>query len=255
MGLKLALFPLHRWLPGAYANAPSAVTVFLAATATKVAIYVLLRMVFTVFGLDFALAMPYQTVFFTLGAIGILFASVSAIDQPNLKRMLAYSSVAQVGYIALAISLVSVDGLAAGLVHIFNHALMKGALFMAAGAVIYRIGTDRLGDIAGLARSMPWTMLAFVLAGLSMIGVPLTAGFISKWALIQAAILQGNWFAVVVVLVGSLLALIYIGRVAEAAYLKPPPERAEPVREAPLGMLIPMYILIAANFWFGIDTR
>lgn len=255
MGLKLALFPLHRWLPGAYTNAPSAVTVFLAATATKVAIYVLLRMVFTVFGLDFALAMPYQTVFFTLGAIGILFASVSAIDQPNLKRMLAYSSVAQVGYIALAISLVSVDGLAAGLVHIFNHALMKGALFMAVGAVIYRIGSDRLSDVAGLARSMPWTMLAFVLAGLSMIGVPLTAGFISKWALIQAAILQGNWFAVLIVLVGSLLALIYIGRVAEAAYLKPAPERAEPVREAPLGMLIPMYILIAANFWFGIDTR
>jgi multicomponent Na+:H+ antiporter subunit D len=255
MGLKLALFPLHRWLPGAYTNAPSAVTVFLAATATKVAIYVLLRMVFTVFGLDFALTMPYQTVFFTLGAIGILFASVSAIDQPNLKRMLAYSSVAQVGYIALAISLVSVEGLAAGLVHIFNHALMKGALFMAVGAVIYRLGTDRLSNIAGLARSMPWTMLAFVLAGLSMIGVPLTAGFISKWALIQAAILQGNWFAVVIVLIGSLLALVYIGRVAEAAYLKPAPERKEPVREAPLGMLIPMYILIAANFWFGIDTR
>ena len=255
LGLKLALFPLHRWLPGAYTNAPSAVTVFLAATATKVAVYVLLRMVFTVFGLDFALDMPYQTVFFTLGIVGILFASISAIGQPNVKRMLAYSSVAQIGYIALAISLVSVDGVAAGLVHIFNHALMKGALFMAAGAIIYRLGADRMSDIAGLARSMPWTMLAFVLAGLSMIGVPLTAGFISKWALIQAAILQGNWFAVVVVLVGSLLAVLYIGRVAEAAYLKPAPERAEPVREAPLGLLLPMYVLIVANFWFGIDTR
>lgn len=254
IGLKLALFPLHRWLPGAYANAPSAITVFLAATATKVAVYVLLRLVFTVFGVEFALAMPYREIFFTLGIIGILFASVSAISQPTAKRMLAYSSVAQIGYIALAISFVSIDGLAAGLVHIFNHALMKGALFMAVGAVVYRLGHNRIDDFAGLARCMPWTMLAFLLAGLSMIGVPLTAGFISKWALIQAAIADGNWVAVAVVLIGSLLAVIYIGRIVEAAYLRPRPEGASEPREVGLWMLIPMWLLIAANFWFGIDT-
>ncbi|MDT8409640.1 MAG: monovalent cation/H+ antiporter subunit D family protein [Wenzhouxiangellaceae bacterium] len=254
LGLKLALFPLHRWLPGAYANAPSATTVFIAATATKVAVYVLLRMVFTVFGVEFALNMPYREVFFTLGAIGILFASVSAIDQPTAKRMLAYSSVAQIGYIALAISLVSVAGLAAGLVHIFNHALMKGALFMAVGAVIYRLGSDRIEDFNGLAKSMPWTMLAFVLAGLSIIGVPLTAGFISKWALIQAAIAEGNWIAVVIVLVGSLLAVVYIGRIAEAAYLRPAPENRPAIGEVGPGLMIPLWILIAANFYFGIDT-
>lgn len=254
LGLKLALFPLHRWLPGAYANAPSAVTVFIAATATKVAVYVLLRLVFTVFGVEFAIDMPYREVFFTLGIIGILFASISAISQPTAKRMLAYSSVAQIGYIALAISLVSVDGLAAGLVHIFNHALMKGALFMAVGAVIYRLGTNRVEDFAGLAKSMPWTMLAFVLAGLSLIGVPLTAGFISKWALIQAAIAQDNWVAVAVVLVGSLLAVIYIGRIVEAAYLRPAPENRAPIREVGPWMMVPLWILIAANFWFGIDT-
>jgi len=254
LALKLALFPLHRWLPGAYANAPSAVTVFLAATATKVAVYVMLRMVFSVFGVDFALAMPYQEFFFILGMIGILFASIQAIGQPTAKRMLAYSSVAQIGYIALAISFVTVDGLAAGLVHIFNHALMKGALFMAVGAVIYRLGTNRIADFAGLGRVMPWTMLAFVLAGMSMIGVPLTAGFISKWALIQAAIAEGNVVAVVVVLVGSLLAVIYIGRIAEAAYLKPAPQGRAPIGEVGPGMLVPMWILIAANFYFGIDT-
>lgn len=254
LGLKLALFPLHRWLPGAYANAPSAVTVFLAATATKVAVYVLLRLVFTVFGVEFALAMPYREMFFTLGAIGILFASVQAIEQVTAKRMLAYSSVAQIGYIALAISFVTVDGLAAGLVHIFNHALMKGALFMAVGAVIFRLGTNRIEDFAGLAREMPLTMLAFVLAGLSMIGVPLTAGFISKWVLIQAAIAEGSWLAVVIVLVGSLLAVIYIGRIAEAAYLRPAPENRKPVREVGPWLLVPMWILVLANFWFGIDT-
>lgn len=254
LGLKLALFPLHRWLPGAYANAPSAVTVFLAATATKVAVYVMLRMVFTVFGVDFALRMPYQEFFFILGVIGILFASFQAIGQPTAKRMLAYSSVAQIGYIALAVSFVSIDGLAAGLVHIFNHALMKGALFMAVGAVVYRLGTNRIEDFAGLGREMPLTMLAFVLASLSMIGVPLTAGFISKWALIQAAIAQGAVFSIAVVLVGSLLAVLYLGRVIEAAYLKPAPEGRAPVTEVGPWLLLPMWILIAANFWFGIDT-
>jgi len=254
LGLKLALFPLHRWLPGAYANAPSAVTVFLAATATKVAVYVMLRMVFTVFGVDFALSMPYQELFFVLGMIGILFASIQAIGQPTAKRMLAYSSVSQIGYIALAISFVTVEGLAAGLVHIFNHALMKGALFMAVGAVIYRLGTNAIDDFAGLGREMPLTMLAFVLAGLSMIGVPLTAGFISKWALIQAAIAEGNVVAVGVVLIGSLLAVIYIGRIVEAAYLRPAPAGRTPVREVGPWLLVPMWTLIAANFWFGIDT-
>jgi len=254
LGLKLALFPLHRWLPGAYANAPSAVTVFLAATATKVAVYVMLRMVFTVFGIEFALAMPYQELFFILGMIGILFASIQAIGQPTAKRMLAYSSVSQIGYIALAISFATVEGLAAGLVHIFNHALMKGALFMAVGAVIYRLGTNAIDDFAGLGREMPLTMLAFVMASLSMIGVPLTAGFISKWALIQAAIAEGNVVAVVVVLVGSLLAVIYTGRIAEAAYLRPAPQGRRPAREVGPWLLVPMWILISANFWFGIDT-
>lgn len=255
IGLKLALFPLHRWLPGAYANAPSAVTVFLASTATKVAIYVLLRLVFTVFGLEFVASMPFAEVFFVLGIIGILFASTWAIEQDNTKRLLAYSSVAQVGYMALAISFVSIAGISAGLVHMFNHALMKAALFMCVCTVIYQAGSPHISAFRGLGRQMPLTMLAFVLAGLSIIGVPLTVGFVSKWLLIEAAIAEGSWFAVVVVLVGSLLAVIYIGKVAEAAWLRPAPEGREPVREAPLGLLVPMWVLVIANFYFGIDTR
>ncbi len=255
IGVKLALFPLHRWLPGAYANAPSAISVFLASTATKVAVYVMLRLVFTVFGIEFANAMPYAEVFFVLGIVGILLPSIWAIEQDNLKRLLAYSSVAQVGYIILAISLLSVTGLAAGLVHLFNHALIKGALFMCVCTVIYQTGSCRLATFHGLGRQMPLTMLAFVLVGLSLIGVPLTVGFISKWVLLQAAIEQSNWLAVAVVLVGSLLAVIYIGKVAEAAWLKPAPENQAPVREAPLGLLLPMWLLVIANFYFGIDTR
>jgi len=255
IGLKLALFPLHRWLPGAYANAPSAISVFLASTATKVAIYVLLRLVFSVFGVQFALRMPFAEVFFVLGLAGIILASIWAIEQSNQKRMLAYSSVAQVGYIALAISLMSSAGLTAGMVHIFNHALMKGALFMCVCSVVYRVGSADIAAFHGLGRQMPLTMLAFVLAGLSIIGVPLTAGFISKWVLLEAAIAEGSWLAIGVILIGSLLAVIYIGRIAEAAWLKPAPANRLAVGEAPLGLLVPMWLLIAANFYFGIDTR
>jgi len=255
IGVKLALFPLHRWLPGAYANAPSAITVFLSSTATKVAVYALLRLVFTVFGVSFATAMPYAEIFFILGLAGILLPSLWAIRQDNLKRLLAYSSVAQIGYIILGISLLSVTGLTSGLVHLFNHAIIKAALFMCVCTVIYQTGSARISAFQGLGRQMPLTMLAFVLAGLGLIGVPLTAGFISKWMLIQAAIEQDLWLAVVVILVGSLMAVIYIGRVVEIAWIQPPPDGRPAVTEARAGLLIPMYVLVLATFYFGIDTR
>jgi multicomponent Na+:H+ antiporter subunit D len=255
IGVKLALFPLHRWLPGAYANAPSAITVFLASTATKVAVYALLRLVFTVFGVSFATAMPYAEIFFILGLAGILLPSLWAIRQDNLKRLLAYSSVAQIGYIILGISLLSVTGLTSGLVHLFNHAIIKAALFMCVCTVIYQTGSARISAFQGLGRQMPLTMLAFVLAGLGLIGVPLTAGFISKWILIQAAIEQDLWLAVVVILIGSLMAVIYIGKVVEIAWIQPPPDDRPPVTEARPGLLIPMYVLVLATFYFGIDTR
>jgi multicomponent Na+:H+ antiporter subunit D len=162
IGLKLALFPLHLWLPNAYTYAPSAVTVFLAATATKVAVYMLLRFLFQVFDASFTFgAMPLGGFLAVLAAVGILSTSTVSIFQDNIKRMLAYSSVAQVGYMVLGISLVSSAGLTAALLHLFNHALMKGTLFLALGCVAYRLGSVRLGAIAGLGQRMPWTMAAF----------------------------------------------------------------------------------------------
>ncbi len=256
VGLKLALFPLHLWLPNAYAYAPSAVTAFLAATATKVAVYVLLRLVFSVFGVSFAFeAMPLSFILVVLTVAAVLSASVVAICQEDLKRMLAYSSVAQIGYMLLGISLASVTGLTASILHLFNHALMKGALFMALGCVVYRAGTAQLSELQGLRLRMPWTMAAFVIGVLSLIGIPLTVGFISKWYLVLGALEKGWWPVAVVVLAGSLLAAIYIWRVVEAAYFRPAEKaRSEEVREAPLSLLIPTWLLIAANVYFGIDT-
>ncbi|PWG65133.1 monovalent cation/H+ antiporter subunit D family protein [Sediminicurvatus halobius] len=256
MALKLAMFPLHLWLPNAYTYAPTFVTAFLAATATKVALYVMLRFIFTVFAPDYSfVALPLATVFLLLALAGMFAGSWVAMFEQNLKRMLAYSSVAQVGYMVLGVSLVSVLGLTASLLHLFNHALMKAALFMALGAVIYRTGGVQLANLRGLGREMPWTFAAFALAGLSLIGIPPTAGFISKWTLISAALEAGQGWLVALIVITSMMAVIYIARVVETVWFQPRPEGAAAVREAPLQLLIPVWVMVAANFYFGIDTR
>ena len=257
VGIKLALFPLHMWLPPAYTHAPSAVTAFLASTATKVAVYVMIRFIFSVFGADHVFhQMGMDVILVILAIVAIFKCSYMAALQDNVKTVLAFSSVAQIGYMVLGISLVTATGLMAGLLHIFNHALMKGALFMAVGAVFYRLGSVHVQDFRGLGKHMPLTMAAFTLAGLSIIGVPLTVGFVSKWYLVSAALEQGNWLIAVLVLLGSLLAVVYIGRILEAAYFQKLPEDKDPaqVKEVPYLMLAPMWILVIANLYFGIDT-
>ena len=254
-GLKFALFPLHWWLPNAYTHAPSVVSAFLAGTATKVGILILLRFVFSVFGVTFAFeVMPLGEILTALALISILFGSLAAIFQGNLKRMLAYSSIAQIGYIVLGIGIGNLNGLVASLVHLFNHAAMKGALFLALAAVFHRVGAVDMASMRGLGRRMPFTMAAFVVAGMSLVGVPLTVGFVSKWYLLLAAVETGQWSVVVVVVFGSLLALVYILRVIEAAYFQPSPDDAGEISEAPLAMLAPLMALGLVCLYFGIDT-
>ena len=253
--LKLALFPLHMWLPNAYTYAPSVVTAFVAATATKVSIYVFMRFVFTIFGADFAFeTMRLNWFLLPLALVGIFAASAVAIYQTDLKRLLAYSSVAQIGYMMLGISFGSVTGLTAAIVHLFNHALMKGALFLAVGCIFLRANSVQLDNLAGLGRRMPVTCFAFVLGGLGLVGVPFTVGFVSKWYLILGALERGWWPVAALVLVSSLMALVYIWRFVETAYFRPPPAEAAAIAEAPLSMQIPLWILIALSIGFGINT-
>ena len=255
VALKMALFPLHQWLPNAYSYAPSTVSAFLAATATKVSVYILLRFLFTVFGVQFSFDILPTAVPLTILAILAMFIpSIVACFEHNVKKVLAYSSVAQIGYMVLGIGFVTMTGLTAGILHLFNHALMKGALFLVLGAVFYRIGSCNIDRMAGLARTMPWTMAAFVGGGLSLIGIPMTAGFISKWYLIQAAIEKGWWHIAVLIVASSLIAVIYIWRVIESAYFREPPEDLQNVKEAPLSLLIPAWILVFGNVYFGIET-
>ncbi len=257
VSIKLALFPLHKWLPAAYTYAPSAVTAFLASTATKVAVYVMIRFIFTIFGMQYVFEdMGMDLILMVLAIVAIFKCSYMATVQSNVKTVLAYSSVAQIGYMILGISLVSVTGLMAGLIHIFNHALMKGALFMAVGAVFYRVGSVDIKAFRGLGKEMPFTMAAFTIAGLSIIGVPLTVGFVSKWYLVTAAMEQEHWLIAALVLLGSLLAIVYIGRILEAAYLqkRPASQESTKVKEVSWLMLMPMWVLVLANVYFGIDT-
>ena len=255
IGLKIGLFPIHGWLPNAYAFAPSIVTAFLAATATKVAMYVLLRIYFTVFGVKIFQTLPIDEVLLILGVITILAMSTVAIFQINAKRLLAYSSVAQIGYMIIGISMITVTGLTATILHLFNHALIKGALFLALAGIFYRIKSIKIENMAGLGRAMPYTMAAFLIAGLSLIGVPLTVGFVSKWYLILGALEKDWWLVAGLILLSSLLAVIYLWKVIEVAYFKNRAESAPPIREVPVSMLLPMWVLVAANIYFGLNTE
>ncbi len=257
LALKAAIFPLHVWLPNAYTFAPNVVTVFLAACATKISIYVLIRFDFFVFQGNLT-AHDWQFSYFLmpLAVLGILVASTVAIFESNLKRLLAWSSVAQIGYIMLGASLVSAAGLTASMLHMFNHALAKGTAFLALSCLALSVSRLDIKNIGGVARRMPWTMAAFVVGGLSLIGVPGTAGFISKWYLISATLDMGNLAPalIAVILLGSVMAVVYVWRVVEIAYFGQGAGTItdDYIQEAPLAILIPTWIAVLLNIWFGL---
>ncbi|MEO8545382.1 MAG: monovalent cation/H+ antiporter subunit D family protein [Betaproteobacteria bacterium] len=256
ISLKLALFPLHQWLPNAYKFSPSAVSAFVSGTATKVAVYVLLRFYFSVFGESQVFdRLPMAQTMLVLALAGMFVPSAKAIFQSDLKRMFAYSSVGQIGYIILGLSFNSQTGLTATIVHLFNHGITKAAIFMLLGGVALVMGGTSLTRIQGLGQRMPLTCFGIVVCGLSLIGVPGTAGFISKWYLLLAALEHGQWWLVFMILASSLLALAYVGRFVEAAYFRSPRIDIAPQSRVPWSMGIPTAVLVAATVYFGIDTH
>ncbi|MFC1967869.1 monovalent cation/H+ antiporter subunit D family protein [Chloroflexota bacterium] len=255
LALKMALFPLHFWLPDAYTYAPSAVTALVAPTMTKVSAYVLVRMFLSVFSPHYlADTLPIAMIIGWLAAAGIIVGSIMAIAQNDLRRMLAYSSVAQIGYIALGIGLANPLGLIGGLLHIMNHAFMKGCLFMVAGAVRYQTGVWDISRFAGLGRRMPVTMAAFTIAALSMIGIPPACGFFSKWYLVLGCIDAHNWIFLVVIIISSLLNVVYFFRILEKVYIAPPSGEAalEQASDPPLEMRVPIMVLAAGIIILGL---
>lgn len=255
MGLKAAIYPLHLWLPGAYTYAPSVVTIFLAGTATKAAIYVLLRFMFSVFQPDFVFELHTLTwIIMPLSIVAMFAASLIAVFQTDLKRMLAYSSVAQVGYMILGIGLATKTSLSATIVHLFNHGITKAVLFMVVGAFVMQKGSSFTKNLNGLGKQMPWTCAAFVIGGLSLIGVPGTAGFISKWLLIDAALKIDLWWLAILIVMSSLLAVVYVWKAVEVLYMSEPDEDVV-VKEVPMSMVIPMWVMALACLYFGLNTE
>jgi multicomponent Na+:H+ antiporter subunit D len=254
IGLKAALFPLHQWLPNAYAYAPNFVTTFLATTATKIAFYVIIRFSYDVFSIHSGLVTNAMLWVITpLAIAGMLVASTQALFQNNVRRLFAYSSVAQVGYMLLGLGMATSLGLSAGMLHLINHAMMKGALFMALGAFALSYGIRRIADFKGLGQVMPLTSAAFTIGALSLVGVPFTVGFISKFYLIQAALDAGWWWAVAAILISSVIAVFYVYRILVAIWVTPPDEaRKASAKRVPLAIAIPLAILAGANLVFGV---
>ncbi|MEM7407895.1 MAG: monovalent cation/H+ antiporter subunit D family protein [Pseudomonadota bacterium] len=256
VALKMALFPMHMWLPGAYYHAPMAVTAFLAATATKVAVYLMLRFSFTIFGPtlildDMQLGIPLAL----LGGAAALVGSLLALANSDVKRILAYSSLAQIGYMALGIATGMVAAVAGAILHLVNHAIMKSALFMALGAArnLSPGETTSMSMLRGAGRRMPWTMAGFTIAAASLVGIPFTAGFLSKWYLIVGTFERGWWPLAALAIMTSLMAAIYMGRLIEIIWMSDPGEQT-PVREAGWLSLVPVLILAAASVYFGVST-
>lgn len=228
--LKTAVFPLHFWLPPAHANAPAPVSAALSGLVVKASFYVLLRMWLDVFG---TVAAGASVLFGLLGAVAVLWGSLQALRQVRLKLLVAYSTVAQIGYLFLAFPLGAASGMTGWYAVAYlalSHALAKAAMFLAAGNLLRFGGHDRIADLDRVAQRLPLTTWAFALAGVSIIGLPPSGGFVGKWLLLQAALAQGRWEIAVVVIVGGLLAAGYVFKVLGHAFTHAPvPHEARPV--------------------------
>ena len=222
-GIKMAVFPLHGWLPDAYTYAPTTSSALIAPTGTKIGAYAMLRILFFVFGVNYVSKTLHITdILAWLSAIGIIYGSIMAIAQKEMKRMLAYSSVSQIGYIGLGIGLCNPLGLIGAVLHVMNHAIMKACLFLVAGNYRVKLGHSNIFKLNdNIRKKMPWTTAAFTVAALSMIGIPPTLGFFSKWYLALGTIKNSSWIFLAVLLISSLLNAVYFFRVLEKVYLKP----------------------------------
>jgi len=265
IAIKMALFPVHTWLPDSYTLAPSAVSALLAPLFTKVGVYVLLRFLFTVFDPSFSSQMfPVLKVLGGVATIGIIFASIMALAQTDLKRMLCYLIVAEIGYIVVGVACANRVGLIGAILHTVNDIFMMACLFTVAGSITAYRGSRNIELFRGLHRTMPVTLAVFVAGALSVVGVPPFCGFFSKWYLVLGTIHAGQWVYLGVLLAGSLLNAVLFFRVLEKAYfeLRDESGHAEPhgrkrplIDRIPLTELGPMVVLALLLIFLGLFSN
>jgi len=260
VGVKAALFPLHGWLPDSYTFASSTSSALIAPIGTKVAAYILFRIILFLFGVELIDdQLPITQIIGIFAGIGILYGSIMAIAQSELKKMLAYSSVSQIGYIIMGISLANPFGFIGAVLHILNHAMMKALLFLVSGSIRLKEGHSLITKFDNSYRKKyPWTMAAFTTAAISMVGLPPLAGFFSKWYLALGTIDNSNWLLLAVILISSLLNAVYFFRILEKVYLNNPEtessEETEVVEQDEVGfsMMFPMAVMAIGLLLVGI---
>jgi len=254
--VKAALFPLHVWLPDAHAIAPSPVSAVLSGLVVKIGVLGMLRMYQVLYSARTFDLGALNTALMWLGAISIVMGAFFAMVQEDIKMMLAYSTISNIGYIFMGLGLASTFGIIGATVHIFNHAIIKATLFLGAGALIYQTGYRDLRDLRGIAKAMPVTSACIAVGAVSIVGIPPTAGFLCKWYIALGAIEAGRIFFAITLLFGALLIFVYYIRMLNAFYFTPAthPHLLQ-VGEVPMTMLIPIVILAVLCLVMGIFGR
>lgn len=255
--VKAAFFPGHAWLADAHPVAPASISALLSGLIVKATgVFLLIRFLFSIFGIHKGYyGKILSPLFLIISAITILSGSLFAIVQTQIKRMLAFSTIAQMGYILFGIALVTYNGLAGSILHIINHAIVKSLLFLCSGIIIYKTGIKDITDMGKLGYRMPVTMACFTIGACSMVGVPPLAGFMSKWVLATAAFQAGMPYLVIILLLSSLLNAVYYFRVIAISYFGDPKIEVNKIDEAPKTMLFPVLVLALLVFILGILVK
>ena len=249
-GVEAAIFPLNAWLPDAHSSAPSSISAILSGIAIKVGVYAMARVIFTMFG-----ASELFPSLMVVGLLTLFVGEMSAFAQGDIKRMLAYSSIGQIGLIAFALGLGTLHGLSGGMFQVVSHALSKSLLFLAVGYMIYRTGSMEISSLEGMGRRMPLTSLAFVVGAFSLVGFPPFVGFPSKFMIVKAAVENGGLSTVLVAvaLVGTVIEGAYFLKVVQVMYFKGGRELKR--EEAPATALVPIFVLVLMVLVLGVYPR
>ena len=249
---KNAVMPLHSWLPAAMV-APTPVSALLHAVAVvKTGVFATLRVFLYVFGLDAMRILGADTLALMVASVTILLGSLLALGQDNLKARLAFSTVSQLSYIILGAALLTPTGILGGVAHITNHAVSKITLFLCAGSIYVTTHKTEVSQMSGLARRMPWTMAAFAVASLSLVGIPPASGFVSKWYLALGSVERGGGWPLGVLLASSLLTAAYLGPVVYKAYFEKAPDLAHDTSVEVPWMVIPLVLTALASLLLGV---
>ncbi len=242
-GIKMALFPLHGWQPAAHSYAHPGADPMIAGVMIKVPAYAMIRFFFYIFQEQSQVIVWCREIVGIMAICGILFGSLKALRYDTYNKILAYSSIGQVGYIAMGISLGNYYGLVGAVLHILAHAMMKSGLFYTSGAVKYKYGIHETSQLGQVYRDMPLTSATMTVCMLSMIGLPPLAGFASKWYLALGAIEEGKYIYVVVLVLSSLLSAIYFFRFFEKLFMGEKVTTLKKKKDIPWQMLIPMAVV------------